>query len=251
MYLGKWIIFFTKRKNKGKEEHQTLTLAAAMPPPLSTATHRTAELQPSGADLSRVSKPFTWSLAASSAPIRRLHRSVVRPSIFVSCRYEFIRSPSHAVAHRVPSIEVCEARVAQRSLSHAVAYQASPRRPVARSATSSHIERRPSKSAKPSHACTSVTLVAHEHPTRTTAPSPSTRNSTRVPAFSSLREADPSRALLRDSIASRASAYIVAESHVRAACRAFLHVRAACLSLELCCWESVTLRLGLIEQISR
>ena len=96
-----------------------------MPPPLSTATHRTAELQPSGADLSRVSKPFTWSLAASSAPIRRLHRSVVRPSIFVSCRYEFIRSPSHAVAHRVPSIEVCEARVAQRSLSHAVAYQAS------------------------------------------------------------------------------------------------------------------------------
>ncbi|KAA0066171.1 gag-protease polyprotein [Cucumis melo var. makuwa] len=55
-----------------------------MPPPPSTAARCTTELQPSCADLSRGSKPFTWSPAASSAPTRR-------SSISVSCRYEFSR----------------------------------------------------------------------------------------------------------------------------------------------------------------
>nr|ADN33914.1 hypothetical protein [Cucumis melo subsp. melo] len=144
-----------------------------------------AELQPSRADVSCVPKSFTWSPAASSAPIRR--------------------PPEHF--RQLP-------------------LRVQPRRPVARSTTPLHIEHRLSKPAKPSRARASTTQVAHGHPTRTVAPSPSTRNSTRAPAFSSPREADSTRALLREPIASRTSAYTVAESHVRAACRAVLHVRA-------------------------
>ena len=62
------ITFFEKEKEKkwGKE-----TLAAATPPPPSIAARLTVDLQPSHADLSHVSEPFTWSLVASSAPIRR------------------------------------------------------------------------------------------------------------------------------------------------------------------------------------
>ncbi|TYK17663.1 hypothetical protein E5676_scaffold434G005350 [Cucumis melo var. makuwa] len=150
--------------------------ATATPPPSSTASRHTAELQPSHTDLTCISKPFTWSPATSFASIR--------------CPLEHFRQ---------------------------LPLQVQPRRPAARSATPSHIECRPSKSAKPNRARTSATRVAHAHPTRIVAPSPSTRNSTCAPAFSSPREANPTPALLREPIASRASAYAVAESHARAA----------------------------------
>ncbi|TYK15208.1 pol protein [Cucumis melo var. makuwa] len=102
---------------------------------------------------------------------------------------------------------------------HQLSFRVQSRRPAARSATPSHIEHRPSKSAKPSRAHAFATRVTHAHLTRTAVPSPSTHNSTRAPAFSSPRETDPIRALLCEPIPSRASAYTVAESHVRAASR--------------------------------
>ncbi|KAA0066985.1 gag/pol protein [Cucumis melo var. makuwa] len=150
-------------------------------------------------------------------------------------------SPSHAVAHRPPSIEVCEARIAQPLTQ--------PRRRT--SSTVRQSLRSPAAPAPPQP-------ESHIR-TQPEQPCPCLRPGAR-PAFSSPREADPTRALLREPIASHASAYIVAESHARATCQVILHARAACPSrfllssrfaLGLRCWESVTLRLGLVEQISR
>ncbi|TYK07865.1 hypothetical protein E5676_scaffold1933G00090 [Cucumis melo var. makuwa] len=94
------------------------------------------------------------------------------------------------------------------------------------SATPSHIERRPSKSAKPSRARISATRVAHAHPTRRVAPSPSTGNPTRTPVFCSPREADPTRALLRKLIGSRTKLSRTCEPPVELSCTRDLPVRA-------------------------
>ncbi|KAA0055898.1 hypothetical protein E6C27_scaffold319G00030 [Cucumis melo var. makuwa] len=93
-------------------------------------------------------------------------------------------------------------------------------------ATPSHIERRPSKSPKPSRACVSATRVAHAHPTRRAVPSPSTGNSTRTPAFSSPREADPTRAFHRKMIGSRAKPSRTCEPPVELSYTRELPVRA-------------------------
>ena len=190
----------SQRGKKGKEKDHTLTLVAATPP--------------------------LPQLAASSSSSR--HARIIAASLSRSRGV----SPHH-LCRSIRQLPYEFSRVAQPRRRTPSAIRRSLRstcRPATRSATPSHTERRPSKSAEPNRICTFTTRVAHMYPTRTVAPSSSTQNSTRVPVFSSLREADPTRALLRELIASRTSAYTVAESNARAAYRVVLHARAACPS---------------------
>ncbi|KAA0049822.1 reverse transcriptase [Cucumis melo var. makuwa] len=149
------------------------------------------------------------------APPHRLHRSVVRPSISVNCRYEF-------------------SRVAQ---------------PLAQ-------PRRPSKSAKPNRARASATRVAHAHPTRPEQPCPHLRPKTRParPRFlhcvKPIRPAPFSVSQSRAAPAPTQLSSRMRESPVRAVF-CFLVELPSRFALGLRCWESVTLQLGLIEQISR
>ncbi|KAA0067799.1 hypothetical protein E6C27_scaffold2484G00020 [Cucumis melo var. makuwa] len=89
---------------------------------------RTTELQLSRADLSRVSKSITWSLATSSALIRRLPERFCQLPLRVQPCHPATPSPierrssksvkpalpsrslSYTVAHRAPSIEACKAQ---------------------------------------------------------------------------------------------------------------------------------------------
>ncbi|TYK29010.1 hypothetical protein E5676_scaffold120G001170 [Cucumis melo var. makuwa] len=207
------------KKGKKKGGDQTLTLAP--PPPLRTAE---AAANPTRSASSSTSPPSLKSrhlpLAAPSQSnfpsARRFRLSFFRQTPPIVKPRRSPLPPSHRRAHRLPQ--------------------------------SSNLEL---------NACRPATIVdPRTRPEQSGLAFDPELN--HVPTFSSSREADPTRALLREPIASRANAYSVGESHARrafqaalhaqAACRAILHARAA---LGHHCWESVTLRLGLVEQISR
>ncbi|KAA0032791.1 hypothetical protein E5676_scaffold575G00120 [Cucumis melo var. makuwa] len=96
----------SQREKKGKEEDHTLTLVAATPPLPQPAASSSS---------SRHARIIAASLSRSrGVSSHRLRRSIVRPSVSISYHTSSVASPSrslsHAVAHRAPSIEVCEAQ---------------------------------------------------------------------------------------------------------------------------------------------